>query len=162
VASGSREQPTGEGGVRPAVEPACVPCDRLERMKVRDLMSEHVVTVRPHDQVGHARHLLDYYRVSALPVLDAEGHPAGIITTTDLAGDVSDEALVNQVMAGRVYTVPHMAGAHVAARMMRKHHVHHLVVTQAREIVGVISSFDLLRLTEERRFVVAPPEEDEE
>ncbi len=35
---------------------------------------------------------------------------------------------------------------------MRKHKIHHVVVTHEQEVVGIISSFDLLELVENRRF----------
>ena len=49
--------------------------------------------------------------------------------------------------------VPAYNDASVAARVMRKNKVHHIVVTHEKQVVGVISSFDLLKLVEGRRFV---------
>ena len=43
--------------------------------------------------------------------------------------------------------------ASVAARIMRKNKIHHVVVTHEKRVVGIISSFDLLKLVEEHRFV---------
>jgi signal-transduction protein with cAMP-binding, CBS, and nucleotidyltransferase domain len=40
---------------------------------------------------------------------------------------------------------------------MRNHHIHHLVVTHENEIVGVLSSFDLLQLVEDHRFAIKNP-----
>jgi signal-transduction protein with cAMP-binding, CBS, and nucleotidyltransferase domain len=43
---------------------------------------------------------------------------------------------------------------------MRNHNLHHVVVTDEKKIVGLLSSFDFLRLIEEHRFVMknAPTE----
>ena len=41
--------------------------------------------------------------------------------------------------------------------MMRNHKIHHLMVTSEQKIVGVISSFDLLKLVEGHRFVMKNP-----
>lgn len=117
-------------------------------MKIKDLMTAHVVTLKPHDTLQRAQELFTYYEVSALPVLDADG-PQGIITTTDMARGHSDQDLVKDVMAKRVHSVPQIAGAHVAARLMRKHRIHHLLVTDETGVVGLISSFDLLKLISE-------------
>ena len=56
-------------------------------------------------------------------------------------------------MSAPVRTVPAYNDASIAARIMRKNKVHHIVVTHEKRVVGVISSFDLLKLIEGHRFV---------
>ena len=41
----------------------------------------------------------------------------------------------------------------LAATLMRKQHIHHLVVTHEQKVLGILSSFDLLQLLEGKRFV---------
>jgi len=117
-------------------------------------MVAQVMTVTRSQSVGRARALMAKHGIHCLPVADAEGTPVGILTSYDLIGNVAEDALVGQVMTKDVQTVPRYADAHIAARLMRKNGIHHLVVTHEQEIVGILSSFDLLRLVEDRRFVV--------
>jgi signal-transduction protein with cAMP-binding, CBS, and nucleotidyltransferase domain len=77
-----------------------------------------------------------------------------MVTTTDLVADTPADVPVAQIMTRDVLTVPRYADVHVAARVMRNHHVHHLVVTHEHRVVGIVSSFDLLRLVEDHRFVM--------
>jgi CBS domain-containing protein len=56
-------------------------------------------------------------------------------------------------MSEDVTVVPAYNNVDVAARIMRKHKIHHVVVTHEKKVVGIISSFDLLRLIEGHRFV---------
>ncbi len=56
-------------------------------------------------------------------------------------------------MTKNVLTIPKYSSIHIAARIMRNHNIHHLVVTHEKKIVGVLSSFDLLALLEKHRFV---------
>ena len=93
--------------------------------------------------------LADGKRHSVL-VLDGEGALAGIVTTTDLLDHVSDAAPVSSVMAKKVHTVPLYADVSLAARTMRNHHIHHLVVVHEKKIVGVLSSFDVLKVVEDK------------
>jgi CBS domain-containing protein len=55
-------------------------------------------------------------------------------------------------MTEDVRTVPAYNDASVAARIMRKNKIHHVVVTHEKKVVGIISSFDLLKLVEGHRF----------
>ena len=50
---------------------------------------------------------------------------------------------VQDVMTRRVSTVPAAATAEEASELMRMKRIHHLVVTEGREIVGVISDRDM-------------------
>jgi len=120
---------------------------------VADVMTERVMLVTRHQSIGHVRELMARHAIQSLPVVNAENEPIGIVTSTDLVGETSDEAPVGQLMTRAVYTIPKYADVHLAARMMRNHHIHHLVVTHEGVVVGLVSSFDLLRLIENKRFV---------
>lgn len=126
-------------------------------VKVKDLMREQVVTGQPHQTVEHVRGLLENNHVSAIPIVDGEGRPAGIVSVKDLMGDVKPGAPVSQIMTEKVYSVPAYDDVHVAARVMRNHQIHRVVVTDEQKIVGILSAFDLLRLVEDHRFVMKNP-----
>ncbi|MBU1348999.1 CBS domain-containing protein [Patescibacteria group bacterium] len=53
-------------------------------MKVRDVMEHHVVTVRPDDTYEDVAKLLNEHQVSGVPVVDAEGRLAGMVSEKDL------------------------------------------------------------------------------
>jgi len=70
---------------------------------------------------------------------------------------IREFAPVRDMMSETVYTLPEYSGVHVAARVMRNHRVHHVVITHEQKIVGILSSFDLLRLVEDKRFTLKNP-----
>jgi len=121
-------------------------------VKIHDLMSKRVITAQPHHTVDHLRGLMQRNRINAVPVVGPDEEPVGIVSSVDLLPDLKGATPVRSLMTGRVYTVPAYNDAHVAARIMRKHKIHHVVVTHEKQIVGMISSFDLLKLVEEHRF----------
>ena len=124
-------------------------------VKVSDLMAQQVVTAEPHHTVEHVRKMLDRNRIHAVPVLDPEGHPVGIVSLTDLnAPGLKDGAPVSRVMTEKVYTVPLYEKVSIAARVMRNHQIHRVVVTHEGRVEGMLSAFDLLALVEDRRFVM--------
>lgn len=56
----------------------------LSSTPVSEIMSEPVVTIRPHEAVHVAGERMGHNAVKKLPVTD-DGKPVGIVTTTDLA-----------------------------------------------------------------------------
>lgn len=53
-------------------------------MKVSDIMTHPVITVAPQMTIGEAAELLIRHRISGLPVVNAAGEVAGIVTEGDL------------------------------------------------------------------------------
>jgi CBS domain-containing protein len=125
-------------------------------VKIHDLMVQNVIRAEPHQTVEHVRKMLETNNISAAPVVDGEGHSVGIVSLKDLVADLKDGTPISKVMTEKVYSVPQYDDVHVAARIMRNHHIHHLVVTHEQKVVGILSAFDLLRLVEDRRFVSKP------
>lgn len=130
---------------------------RRESVQIADLMVEDVVTASPGDKIGDLRTLMRDRKFNALPVVDADGEPIGILTTTDLLDAPSEDSPVESVMTRDVVTIPTYARIPDAAKVMRNHKIHHLVVTNEKKIVGILSSFDILGLVAGKRFVLKEP-----
>ena len=124
-------------------------------VKISDLMSKRVIQVNPHHSVARVRRLMTKNRLHAVPVVDTDDHPVGIVSTIDLLS-AKDETPVSKVMTEQVFTIPQYNDVYLAARLMRKHHIHHVVVTHEKAVVGILSTFDLLGLVEDHRFVMKP------
>ena len=115
-------------------------------------MESRVMTTTPHQTVGHVRKVMADNRVSALPVVNSEDEPVGIITAADLLGDHKSGEPLSGIMSSPVYTVSPYDGPHIAARVMRNHQIHHVIVTKAKQVVGIVSAYDLLQLVEDHRY----------
>lgn len=120
-------------------------------------MVKSVITTMPHKTVGHAQSIMAKNRVKSIPIVDSEMAVKGIITSTDMLNGTSEATPVSHVMIKDVYTIPAYSDVHIAARMMRNHKINHLVVTDEKKIVGVLSAHDLLKLVEDHRFVMKNP-----
>ena len=121
--------------------------------KVDDVMTPNVMTMTPHVTTGHVRSVMADKGVGCFPVVNPEGEPVGIVTSADLLGDHADGRPISQFMADKLYTIPRYEDVSIAARIMRNHHIHHVVVVEEKKVVGIVSSFDLLKLVEGHRFV---------
>lgn len=125
--------------------------------KIADVMTESVVTTEPHVTVDHVRHMLQRNKVSAVPVVDTDGRPVGIVSATDLVVGLKPDSPISTIMTEKVYTVPQYDDVSVAARIMRNHKIHRVVVTHEQQVVGIVSAFDLLQLVESHRWVPKNP-----
>jgi CBS domain-containing protein len=141
--------------------------------KVRNVMTTEVVTVTEQVPFVELVRLMAVHRISALPVLGADGHLVGIVSEADLLrkeeyqDDQDDDQhrfhlqgrrqrvarakaaahTAAEVMTTPVVTVSPDATVAVAAKLLARHGVKRLpVVDDDARLVGIVSRADLLRL----------------
>lgn len=132
--------------------------------RIDQLMSSTPMTASRRDLVGTTRDLMLKTGVHCFPVIDATGHPEGIVSSWDLMADHLSVERIEDVMTCDVITIGAHQSVYEAASTMQSNFIHHLVVTNADdEVVGVVSSFDLLaELTDEEQRVPEEPTPSEE
>lgn len=112
---------------------------------VAEIMTPEVQTVTKFDTVGPIRDLMLDGKIHSAPVLDTDGTLVGIVTATDLVEEWEPMLGVSTVMSEDVVTIDPEATAVDAARLMLDRRFHHVVVVEGDQVIGVLSSFDLLR-----------------
>ena len=127
------------------------------KIKVADLMSPNVICIKPHFKLAEIKEKFASKKINTAPVVDSEFTPLGIISSLDLLAGESETTLASCLMTKRVYCIPEYESIEVAARMMRNHGIHHLVVTSEKKVIGILSSFDLLKLVENKKFEMKNP-----
>ena len=90
-------------------------------------------------------------RVGSIVVVREDGSSAGIFTLRDLrdrvaAQEVGRERPMREVMTPDPVTLPAEALALEAALLMARHAFHHIVITRAGKVAGVVSESDLFAL----------------
>ena len=126
-------------------------------IKVQDLMTTGVVTAQPHQTVETLKGKMIKHSIRMIPVVSSDNEPVGVVSVSDLVSSGKEGTPISNIMTDKVYTVPDYEDASIAARIMRNHKIHHLVVTNNKQVIGVISSFDLLKLIEGHRFEMKNP-----
>ncbi len=111
---------------------------------VGDLMTGDLITLRPSDPVHRAQELLVGAGLHALPVLDERGDAIGMVTSVEVGSEVLINEPVASVMVQPVVTIDVNASIAQAANLMRAEFIHHLVVTDGTDTVGILSTYDLL------------------
>lgn len=138
-------------------------------MRVSDVMSSPVVTVRPHAPVGEAAASLVAHGFTALPVVDAEGRLCGLVTEADLVGGriaaETDPSTVTRSDLGAATVAAAMTPrpvfidadvdlADLADLMLRTRSRAVPVVREGR-LIGIVTTRDVLRVVAAR--VLAMP-----
>lgn len=126
-------------------------------IKVKDLMITNIVTTVPHKSIQHVKDIMKTKKIHSVPIINTDNEPVGIVTAKDLIKKFKEGTPISQIMSTNIYTIPEYSDVYIAARMMRNKKIHHLLVTDEHKLVGIISSFDLLRLVENHRFVMKNP-----
>ncbi|EKF86069.1 CBS domain-containing protein [Methanobacterium formicicum] len=126
----------------------------LPNLKVKDVMSQKVITVPPTEDVVFAFEKLMKHKISSLPVVDEDEKLVGIVTATDLGhnlildkyelGTTVEEVMVNQV----IYVHPE-DDLTTAVRKMHEYGsddgiINQLVVLDNHELVGIVSDGDII------------------
>jgi len=118
-------------------------------MRVEEIMSCPVTVTNRNNKIGHLKDLIARKNINAVPVLEMDGTITGIISTNDIATCHDENELVQNIMTDRVHIVLKNNRVVDAAAIMVKNKVHHLVVMEEGEVVGMISSFDILNVVTE-------------
>lgn len=120
-------------------------------MKVRQIMTDHVVTVGQREPVAHAARLMKRGNLGALPVCDDEGRLRGIVTDRDIvtrciaADDDPGDTPVREIMSRGIVTCGAEDDADELARTMSARQVRRVPVTEGGKVIGMVSLGDLAR-----------------
>lgn len=115
-------------------------------MKVSDIMISPVVVTQKNKTVKHLRELINRKKINAIPVLTMEGEIEGIVTIRDIIAESNNDKLVEDIMTIKPHVVSIESRLQDAAKMMIKHHVHHLIVMDNGQVVGILSAMDYVNL----------------
>lgn len=126
-------------------------------MTVAELMERRVKTVRGEATVAEAIVELADAHISGMPVVDAAGRVIGVLSTTDLltaeaeTGDAAarrslwENTAVQELMTPRPFTIAPDEDVREAARQMLYADVHRIFVAEGDQVIGVISTTDIVR-----------------
>jgi CBS domain-containing protein len=145
-------------------------------MKASEIMTREVVAVPPEMPARDIAKLLVGKRISAVPVVDADGAPIGVVSEGDLigraeadrsarrdwwlalaAGGTAEDRkmlpglhdgahLARDIMTSPVVTVGEDTDSGEIARLLTSHHIKRVPVVKAGKVVGIVSRGDLMRV----------------
>ena len=119
-------------------------------MRVKDGMSEVVLTIGPGHSLRDAAAAMTDRRVGAAVVLDPEAPGPGLITERDILGSIAGgedpdaERVANHLTSALTFAHPDWSLEQAAAAMI-KGGFRHLVVVDGGELAGMLSMRDIVR-----------------
>ena len=131
-----------------------------EPRSVSELMTRDPIVVGIDTPLADAAEVMDFYRVSGLPVVGEDGRLVGVISQTDLLHARTNQALwqawpglaVRHLMTEPAVSILANASVAEAADLMERLYIHRLVVIDPVEEtpIGVLSLTDLVHAMAER------------
>lgn len=107
-------------------------------------MMSPVVVTQANKTVAHGKSLIEKKQINALPILKMDGTIEGIVTSTDLLKS-NDTDLLETIKSDRVIVLPRNSGIKEAAKKMSAKKIHHIIVMDDGQVIGMISSLDIVK-----------------
>ena len=145
----------------------------LRNVPVREAMTRHVEAVTPDDRIIDVAQLMAEHRISTIPVINGRNECIGMISRSDLTEmfleedqvptglldadrlsiewltrdvESGSDRIVSEMMEDNVVSINESEDLVTACQLMEKHQVHHLPVVNAEnELVGILSTYDIVR-----------------
>ena len=130
-------------------------------LRVKDLMTENIISVDGEDSVTDAAKLMSEKGLSSLAVMNESVNTLqGMITDRDIVKRVVAKGLnptrvkVREVMASPLITISEEATVDDAANKMKENKVRRLVVERNYRNVGIIAESDIVRVNPELHYLI--------
>ncbi|MBI2434833.1 MAG: IMP dehydrogenase [Candidatus Hydrogenedentes bacterium] len=105
-------------------------------------------TLTPDQKLHDAENLMSRYRVSGVPITDAQGYLVGILTNRDLRFEEDFSKPIHEVMTPkeRLVTVSPGTSHEDAKRLLHKHRIEKLpIVDEKGRLVGLLTIKDIIK-----------------
>jgi CBS domain-containing protein len=115
-------------------------------MQIAHWMTRSPLTVLPHEKLARAMALMESNHCRRLPVME-NGAMIGILTERDIRAHSGylDSTQVDAAMTSDPVSITPQTSVEDAARLMLEHKIGGLPIVGNGELVGIISTSDILR-----------------
>jgi CBS domain-containing protein len=126
---------------------------------VSDLMRKNLFTIEESVSIQNSAMKMKDNKVSSLHVVDSDGKPTGLVTERDLVRKVcindvrTTEVKNKEIMSAPLITIDSNSSPSIAADLMLKHNVRHLLVVEGNskdtsKLVGMVTPLDFTKYEE--------------
>ncbi|WP_419787720.1 CBS domain-containing protein [Pseudodesulfovibrio sp.] len=131
-------------------------------LKVKDIMSTPVFSLKENDSLLSAKSLMDLQRIRHVPIVTAENAFTGLITHRDILSatisqlaeldpetqkEIDSGIPIREIMRTDIMSVSPESPLREAAQILLNHKYGCLPVVQDSVLIGIVTEADFLRLT---------------
>ncbi len=127
---------------------------RPSKITVEEFMTTDLFTVQKDDIIGMVAEMMDWRKIRYTPVEDTKGKLVGLVSIRILLRHLikhpklsQDSVLVKDVMIDKPRTISPKATILEAMETMRKYKLGCLPVVKGKELIGLITEMDFLRVS---------------
>ncbi len=110
------------------------------------VMSSNLISISEDRDIETADGLMKVNKIRHLPVVNANNELSGIISTKDLAGAPDRRKPIKSIMTSPVRIVKKSANVKSVIEIMLKHKICSVLVANEEDVVGIVTTDDLLKL----------------
>jgi CBS domain-containing protein len=128
-------------------------------LRARDLMETDLLTVEPETPAVDIQRLFVEDEIHGAPVVDEDFRVVGVVSALDVLRAVADryddfatrmaDFTARDMMTGTLVSVAPTATVAEIARLMRAQRIHRVLVIDDGDLIGVITTFDMLAALED-------------
>ncbi len=116
-----------------------------------DIASREVITASKDISIKEAADKMSRHKISSLVILDSDGFPAGVVTDKDLRIKVTAKGRDVSEPVGNIMSVTLIkaeAGDYCFEALLKmiRYNIHHLLVVNRGDIMGIITGHDLMMM----------------
>lgn len=137
---------------------------------VKDIMSSDVIAVKDNAKIKDVIKTMAQNEISGVPVVDEDDYVKGVVSHSDITKEESSYSFyrdtfsvtipqevyqtndsfmykpVSSIMSHDIFSIDEEETIAKMCCMMYEHKIHRLMVTQDEKIIGIVTTFDLLKL----------------
>ena len=113
-------------------------------MKVREIMTRRVIRADVDTPVANIARLLTENHISAVPIMDQSSAVVGLVSEYDLLAKKG--ATAGEIMTRDVVSVSDQTDVEAVQHLLVERRVKRVPVMSGRELVGIVSRSDIVRL----------------
>lgn len=117
-------------------------------MKIKEIMSKKLITCDPDDNILFVSNLMNAWDVGFILIMEKD-KLYGVVTDRDLVCDMANQlSQIKSYAAKKVITIDEDKNIEEALKLMKKHKIKRLVITKNKNVSGVLSLSDILKIDE--------------
>lgn len=114
-------------------------------MRAHQVMTTPVITISSQTTLQELEETLDARKISGAPVVGRDGRLLGVVSRTDLARRKPSDTGVMDIMTPGVVSAGEEATLLELSDLMLERKIHRVLVVRDGELVGIVSSLDVIR-----------------